>query len=173
MRILKQMAIDMANAFTRFNLWKSSGGGSGGSTTLADLTDVALTQQLVKGDILEYDGSKWVNGVAESGALHEYSTEEKVVGKWIDGKPIYEKVIEIGNVSANANPTIRIENLEYIISYRGFCNISNYDRYFPFYQYQYSNYCYINDYKNGNISIINNNGMANLVIIFQYTKTTD
>lgn len=24
---------------------------------------------------------------------HEYSTEEKVVGKWIDGKPIYERVI--------------------------------------------------------------------------------
>lgn len=25
--------------------------------------------------------------------LHEYSTEEKIVGKWIDGKPIYEKVV--------------------------------------------------------------------------------
>ena len=33
-------------------------------------------------------GSEW----------HEYSTEERVVGKWIDGKPIYEKTISKTNI---------------------------------------------------------------------------
>lgn len=32
-------------------------------------------------------GSEW----------HEYSTSEKVVGKWIDGKPLYEKTISVSN----------------------------------------------------------------------------
>lgn len=35
--------------------------------------------------------------IAEIDARHKYSTEEKVIGEWIDGKPIYRKVV---NVSA-------------------------------------------------------------------------
>lgn len=27
--------------------------------------------------------------------LHKYSTEEHIVGEWIDGKPIYESIIEL------------------------------------------------------------------------------
>ena len=39
-------------------------------------------------------GSEW----------HEYSTEEKVVGKWIDGKPVYEKTWEFGsNIIVESN----------------------------------------------------------------------
>lgn len=50
--------------------------------------------------------------------LHEYSTEEKVVGKWIDGKKIYERVIDIENIVLQ--PTVwtniyMIENMERII----------------------------------------------------------
>lgn len=32
-----------------------------------------------------------------SGGQHTYSTEEQVVGTWIDGKPVYEKIIDVGN----------------------------------------------------------------------------
>lgn len=38
-------------------------------------------------------GSEW----------HEYSTDEKVVGKWIDGKPIYEKTVSLGALSYDTN----------------------------------------------------------------------
>ena len=86
MRTLKQVATNMADAFTRFGLWK--GGGSGGSSSLSDMTDVKFTN-LQANDVLKYNGNDWVN----DDNLHEYSTEEKIVGKWIDGKPIYEKVI--------------------------------------------------------------------------------
>lgn len=35
--------------------------------------------------------------------LHEYSTEEKVVGKWIDGKPLYEKTFSSITITNNAD----------------------------------------------------------------------
>ena len=39
---------------------------------------------------LQFDGTnnKWVNG---AGGMHEYSTNERIVGKWIDGRNVYEK----------------------------------------------------------------------------------
>ena len=84
--ILKQKLIDIANGFTKYGLWK--GGGSGGSSSLSEMTDVTFTN-LQTNDVLKYNGSFWVN----DDNFHEYSTEEKVVGKWTDGKQIYEKVI--------------------------------------------------------------------------------
>lgn len=84
--ILKQKLIDIANGFTKYGLWK--GGGSGGSNSLSEMTDVTFTD-LQDNDVLKYNGSVWIN----DDNLHEYSTEEKIVGKWIDGNPIYEKVI--------------------------------------------------------------------------------
>lgn len=42
----------------------------------------------------------------EIDARHKYSTEETVIGKWIDGKPIYRKVININAVN--------LRNWEYI-----------------------------------------------------------
>lgn len=33
----------------------------------------------------------------DGGKMHHYSTDEKVVGTWIDGKPIYEKTIELSS----------------------------------------------------------------------------
>lgn len=35
-------------------------------------------------------------------SLNKYSTEEQVIGKWIDGKPIYQRLI-IKNISSGAN----------------------------------------------------------------------
>ena len=94
--ILKQKLIDIANGFTKYGLWK--GGGSGGSSTLSELTDVTLSN-LQANDILKYNGSVWVN----DDNLHEYSTEEKVIGKWIDGKPLYEKTFSSITIINNAD----------------------------------------------------------------------
>lgn len=102
--ILKQKLIDIANGFTKYGLWK--GGGSGGSSALSDMTDVTFTN-LQANDVLKYNGSVWVN----DDNLHEYSTEEKIVGKWIDGKQIYEKVIITNDFIATGNSwyTINID----------------------------------------------------------------
>ena len=52
-----------------------------------------MGKMMLNGKEYAGSGSKW----------HEYSTSEKVVGKWIDGKPIYEKtkVIPISDTTVN------------------------------------------------------------------------
>ena len=51
-------------------------------------------------------------------ALHVYSTEEKVVGTWIDGRPVYEKTYIGTGASTNSTNYLfdnDIENLDVII----------------------------------------------------------
>jgi hypothetical protein len=35
---------------------------------------------------------------AKAGRIEDYSTEEKIIGSWIDGKSLYRKVISLGNL---------------------------------------------------------------------------
>lgn len=57
---------------------------------------------------------------ATESSYHNYSTEEKVVGKWVDGKTIYEKTFDISNRTF-ANDTwynlIALSNVDIIINY--------------------------------------------------------
>lgn len=49
--------------------------------------------------------------------LHAYSTEEQVIGTWIDGKTLYRKVIDFGSLPNNTYKQIthNIQNLDKII----------------------------------------------------------
>lgn len=187
MRTLKQVAVDMANAFTRFDLWK--GGGSGGGNVNAQIKELWSGQQSTSGtltlldDYSNYDvivsqieplenyptqqkydfmlkgGTSLTGGMFENtnyitqyrlkdwngtsvyfirdtnpggwnvtlrkiygikfiNNLHEYSTEEKVVGKWIDGRNVYERVINAENITLQSyvwTNIYMIENMERII----------------------------------------------------------
>ena len=161
--ILKQKLIDIANGFTKYGLWKGSG--SGGSSALSDMTDVTFTN-LQANEVLKYNGSVWVN----DDNLHAYSTEEKVVGKWIDGKTIYEKTITINITwSGDSLQNIQhgIQNIDLIINWRTFLN--NYslpysgDKTYQLY-YDSTNLIYKNNANWNNYT---------LMTIIQYTKTTD
>lgn len=59
-------------------------------------------------------GSKTVN-------YHEYSTDEKVIGKWIDGSTLYEKTIDLGNLPNNTTKNVvhSISNLDKVINIFG------------------------------------------------------
>ena len=47
--------------------------------------------------------------------LNEYSTEETVIGKWIDGKPLYQKVITFDNtISISYDDNTFIHNISNI-----------------------------------------------------------
>jgi hypothetical protein len=35
---------------------------------------------------------------AKTGRIEDYSTEEQIIGTWIDGKPLYRKVLDLGNL---------------------------------------------------------------------------
>lgn len=172
--ILKQKLIDIANGFTKYGLWK--GGGSGGSSALSDMTDVSFSN-LKENNILKYNGSVWIN----DDNLHEYSTEEKVVGKWIDGKPIYEKVIYTDITDRNWHDIQMDVSIDNIIKLKGI--LYRGDGYFM----ELQGNVYPNDVERGMVYYNKNNNYiryvvlyssvnlsyAYLYIIIQYTKTTD
>ena len=55
-------------------------------------------------------GSGTVGGIAEKG-MHNYSTDEQVVGTWIDGKTLYEKTYDF-QVSDLQNGTVSSSNIQ-------------------------------------------------------------
>lgn len=168
--ILKQKLIDISNGFTKYGLWK--GGGSGGSSALSDMTDVTFTN-LQANDVLKYNGSVWVN----DNNLHDYSTEEKIVGKWIDGKNIYEKVINTGYLSNNSSINVNIENLniDSVIELRGMCYTDDKKNIRPITLGTNDANAIRIDITNNLIRIFtwSNWSSYNSFCILQYTKTTD
>lgn len=47
----------------------------------------------------------YLNGNKLSGEPHNYSTDEQVVGTWIDGKPLYEKVFTVRQMTISSSWT--------------------------------------------------------------------
>lgn len=63
-----------------------------------------------------------------------YSTEEQVIGTWIDGKPLYRKVIDFGALPSS--PLYKyvnhnIQNISQIVFLDGFCIDSSSEWAFP------------------------------------------
>lgn len=167
--ILKQKLIDIANGFTKYGLWK--GGGSGGSSSLSDMTDVSFSN-LKENDVLKYKGSVWIN----SDNLHEYSTEEKIVGKWIDGKPIYEKTYSLNNINLISGNNIfdTIENVK-LINSKGIISYESRGFSIPYTDAGGGHVMCIQS--NNGIGLWTSNGFynqsANIILTIQYIKTTD
>lgn len=118
-----------------------------------------------------------------------YSTEEQVIGTWLDNKPIYRKVIEINSGLVSGENTINfsnISNLKEIVNINGNTKIQDSNRnmfWTPLCVYHPSD-------NNWRLSVmrINNNSMTyfigakyfetvqkilSLRLILEYTKTTD
>lgn len=100
-----------------------------------------------------------------------YSTEEQVIGKWIDGKPLYSKVIDIGELpnATTKNVAFNISNLKNIIKMEGYARGSNYWLPIP-----YSNYITImcNSSVIGITTTTDRSSCTGYVTLY-YTKTTD
>ena len=68
------------------------------------------------GQLLMYDATagRWVNGG------HKYSTDEHIVGTWIDGKPIYEKTITGLSVSLSTgwHTVVAVNNIDILIDFQ-------------------------------------------------------
>lgn len=73
--------------------------------------------------IKQYYGCCGGNGNSGTGAENDYSTEETVCGKWIDGKPLYRKVIEgkLAGTSVKSSKFADVAalNIERLIDLRG------------------------------------------------------
>ena len=72
------------------------------NTSIGDLNTLNTTNK-----------SSIVGAINEVYQNNEYSTEEKIVGKWIDGKPIYRKVVTANSYIEKLNTGI--SNLETMI----------------------------------------------------------
>lgn len=127
---------------------------------------------------------KWVNG---AGGMHEYSTTEKVVGTWIDGKPVYESTISFTTPSSSgaqqssflpALPMSVIDNMVNISGYvmrndsSGWQDLVNNYPAGGNLNYLYTFGVNLSD-KRIYIQVGSNTSSASSVLTFQYTKTTD
>ena len=106
-----------------------------------------------------------------------YSTEEKVVGTWIDGKPLYQKVIVIGVVSTTevSTPT-GVSNIDQVIDIKGGGTMNA----GQFLKWGFENAggfcsCYYDKGRNSTVSIVSVTAynLKSAYAILEYTKTTD
>ena len=70
------------------------------------------------------EGNLLFNGKGINGDLHNYSTEEQVVGTWIDGKPLYEKTFKTTvNVTGSTEyfSNVIVEDAEEYFIENAFC----------------------------------------------------
>ena len=115
--------------------------------------------------------------------LHEYSADEKVVGTWIDGRPVYERTVEISDnrVVNGSFEIIVLENIDFLVSQ----NVTFRDVYQNGAKFILSNYApTISGWTQGSLIYVNSNnnlifrfdgagGELKIFGVIQYTKTTD
>lgn len=118
---------------------------------------------------------------------HHYSTTEQVVGTWIDGKPLYEKTLKIINnidFSTGVEIATGISNPEFVKIVEGYFYDSPNDGIgaLPYNQGVSSlgDWIYLPVYKQSTNKLVlkttatfSANNARYLVIVLQYTKTTD
>lgn len=101
-----------------------------------------------------------------------YSTDETVIGKWIDGKPIYRKVITTNSTKIDVSSF----NIESISDVRYFVKTTG-NYIFPgAYCYSSNNMValyFVNGYSEMSIGFVRPDTFSSATIILEYTKTTD
>lgn len=112
--------------------------------------------------------------------LTTYSTTEKIVGTWIDGKPIYECVLNVGSISAGSVGHVPFSrtNIDEILDCEGFGRDSSNNWFLlsrahpDYFKYQISIYY---NYPDNEFSIEMGTEISITTgyIIVRYTKTTD
>lgn len=140
----------------------------------------AAGDTLPYGAIVEYDGDTVPDGyIKELDDDEVYSTNEKKIGYWIDNKPLYRKVINLGNLpnAGEKNVQIGVSNINKIISIRGIAISSSATVPLPYF---YPNTSYVQygmgiEVHGNNIMISSGTDRSGYIgyAILEYTKTTD
>jgi len=123
------------------------------------------------GTIVEYDGDTVPDGYEK---IEDYSTNEVKIGTWIDGKPIYRKVLK-GTTGASTGATLgNIQNLETLIDIRGVTG-GSYKGGITWVNLNVSPQQFRQVYVNGGTvgMVQHTNEATPYIIILEYTKTTD
>ena len=118
---------------------------------------------------------KTVDGLIDMNVYPELG-KEKIVGIWIDGKPIYRKVIYDTTPRSAGNYNIEhgIQNYDEIVSYKTLCYQSSSVIHDGSSTSSLSGSERVTSYfNNSNISIRTSWAIVKTIIIIEYTKTTD
>ena len=148
--------------------------GVGGASVYTDVTDIFVTIYYTK--TTDTAGSGIWNG--QGGLAHHYSTNETVIGTWIDGKPLYEKTVEFGALPNNATKDVlhNVANVNLMVKCDGIAYNSSYEvitvPYANVDSYTYQLQFYADRTKVSIKTKINFTDYTGIITI-RYTKTTD
>lgn len=144
---------------------------------LSDLEDVSITTP-TEGQILKYNGTTWVNDDAPSGGEVIYSTTEQLIGKWIDGKPLYEITYEYTNSGVSSTTAIITLSSDIVVrNIKGvLCNTDGRVYMLPYASGNSTTSFRVNTSNKIEV-VLNNDSWSSAFtpwyITIQYTKTTD
>ena len=150
------------------------------------VSSVFATNAYLSARDISYGSSNVENALNDlytlKGNDENYSTDEKAVGKWIDGKPIFRKTYNFGNISANSTKAISISDIystiDQLITISGATYCSNFMQWYniPNTHTDMPNY-YINSVIEGSSQELTirvgsgfTNGLSNTILYIEYTK---
>lgn len=162
---------------------KKGSGGGGGSADHITLTQ-AEYDALVQAGTVDPDAFYFIKDTNGDGQKFQpiiYSLEEREVGVWTDGKPLYEKTI------INSNPTYtKIGNIYEVMTDVSFSDVDEIGHLIPMALTSTSSrtfgartdlgvfeYCACNLSKNVIYTALSSNNYSKLIFVIRYTKTTD
>ena len=136
-------------------------------TEMSDTSENSVQNKIVK---------KYVDDKFDK--ISVYSTEEKVIGKWIDGKPLYRKIIDTNDNSSNI--LHGISNLKNVINCKGNIKRTSSEvvsQLFPHADTDSNYNVDVNYFSSTTIVLVIGTGIlstiAGFTLILEYTKTTD
>jgi len=146
------------------------------NSTSIQFADAYWSGSVLNSAIIPYKiiGIKLVNSQAE--VTNVYSTDETVVGRWIDGKPIYRKVFNNLSILCATAGWKEVGNLNFetIVNSYFVCNTTNETTRYRTNPLSYCNLSFYNNkcYIAGTGAWSGNNLVLKTVVV-EYTKTTD
>lgn len=103
-----------------------------------------------------------------------YSTVEQVIGKWIDGKPIYRRYIEVACNTSGDTVYTHNSNIDNLVNIYGRCYVANQTatkRVFPYVTGTENFKC--SSYNSKIITFTSSWANSKFFGVIEYTKTTD
>ena len=155
----------------------SGGGGNANERVIsyADYMALSEAEKMNNTTYYIYD----INGDGSQFQPVIYSTEERCIGVWKDGRPLYEKTVEFGALPNNTTKTVsyNISDLDYFVKIQCVAHNQNGSRTIPFVDDAYKNADVLLDTisSSGTIRIIAHTDLSSLTgeVTLQYVKTTD
>ena len=122
-------------------------------------------------DLNTQDKSSTVNAINEINDKFNYSTEEQIIGTWINGKPIYRKTFVV-SITGHFIIVGNIPNLDIITSCNSYLHRDG-SEYHNINNWGQNDQDFGTTYRYGNNIEFNSSYKGTLYITLEYTKTTD